>query len=131
MSDLHPSSEETLRLYAKQLDAQRRRMWFARPMYDLIGDALILQDEMISHGSIPLIGAIRNLTYYRTGLIIGKPRGGEELWRLGHKLFPHWVGFHLSRCNPSAWLAGIYHAYASGLQREIDEFNNLCDEPED
>lgn len=132
MSDLRPSSEETLRFHAKQLNALRRRKLFARPRYDLFGDALIWEDELkIADASIPLIGAVRSLIYYRTGLIIGKARGGADLWRLGHKLFPHWVGFHSSRCNPSAWLAGIYHGYASGLQRELDEWDKLCDETED
>ena len=129
MSELPPSAEETLRLYAKRLDAQRRRKWFARPMYDLFGDALIWQDERISCDSIPLIGAIRNLTYYRTGLIIGEDRGSDELWRLGRELFPNWVGFHRSRCRPSARLARIYRAYASSLQRELDEWDKFCDEP--
>lgn len=108
-----PPFDETLRRYAKQLNSLRQRQRFARPSYDVLGDALFWPDEMPTGNPTDLILALRGLFYHRTGLIIGKTRGGAELWRLGLKLFRHWVGFDASRCMPSPWLARIYRAYSS------------------
>ena len=119
MIDYSRPPEETLRRYAKQLNSLRKRQRFARPSYDIFGDALFWPDEVPTSNPTDLLLALRGLFYHRTGLIICKKRGGAELWQLGLKLFPHWVGFHPSRRSPR--LATIYQGYASCLNRELEE----------
>lgn len=118
-----------MRRYAKQLDSLRERQRFARPSYDVFGDALFWADEMPAGNPTDLILALRGLFRHRTGLIIGKTRRRAELWELGRELFPNWVGFHPSRRSPR--LARIYEGYVSCLQRQFEEFNKLSDEIEE
>src|SRR5688572_6448794 len=118
MIDYSQSPEKTLRRYAEQLDALRERKLSAQPLYDCMGDALVWADEAPAGNPSDLIGPLRMLRYHRTGLIIGQTRPGADLWELGIELFPHWVGFHPSRCMPSLQLASVYHAYAFSFKRE-------------
>ena len=126
MIDYSRPPEETLRRYAEQLDSLRERQRFARPSYDIFGDALFWPDEMPAGNPTDLVLALRGLFYHRTGLIIGKARGGAELWRLGLELFPHWVGFHPLRRSPR--YARIYRGYASCLNRELEEMFDTDEE---
>jgi hypothetical protein len=75
-----------------------------------MSDAFVWPDETDTSTPIHVIWALRFVRHYRTGLILGVPRPYVEFWQLGRELFPHWVGFHSSRCELSSHLAEIYQA---------------------
>jgi hypothetical protein len=75
---------------------------------------------------LELEDALGALWHYRTGLIIGEARPYAELWELGRQLFPHWVGFHPSRCRRSQWYAAIYQAADDAAMRSLAEADDLA-----
>ena len=100
--------DQVLREWAIHLDGIRKRRWFVRPFRDCMSDALVWRDETVGTTPVEVIWALRLLFHYRTGIIIGEPRPHGEFWQLGREIFPHWVGFHPSRCQFSLRLAEIY-----------------------
>jgi len=115
---------EILREYAEHLDSIRRRRWFARPFYEIMSGALIWPGETVASTLTRLIWSLRFLFHHRTGLIPDENWRFADEWKLGRRLFPHWVGFHPSRCQPSPRLAQIYRAGATRFQRELDELQD-------
>lgn len=112
---------EILRQYAVHLSSIRRRGWFSRPFYEIMSDALVWRNETTASTPTRLVGALRPLFHHRTGLILGEQWRFAEEWQLGLRLFPHWVGFHPSRCRPSRRLAEIYRASKADFQRDLDQ----------
>jgi len=102
--------DKTLREWSAHLNGIRQRRWFVHPFRDCMADALVWRDETDSTTPVEVIWALRFLFHYRTGIIIGERRRHGEYWHLGRALFPHWVGFHPSRCQLSSRLAKRYHA---------------------
>src|SRR4051812_39659327 len=102
-----------LQQYATHLDSIRGRRWFARPFHDVMSDALVWPGETTRSTPVRLIWALRPLFHHRTGLILGEQWRFAEEWQFGLSLFPRWVGFHPSRCQPSSRLAQIYRAGAA------------------
>src|SRR5262249_12493723 len=103
--------EEVLRYHARRLNLCWWRWPLVGPSYHLFADALVWVDEMpLWRRFSDLENALRWLWHYRTGLIIGQPRPGVELWELGKRLFPRWVGFHPSRCSPNRRHVVLYRA---------------------
>ena len=102
--------DQTLREWAGHLDSIRTRRWFVRPFRDCMSDALVWPGETDRTTPVQVIWALRFLFHYRTGIIVGEQRPHGEFWQLGRELFPHWVGFHPSRCQLSSRLAEIYHS---------------------
>ena len=93
--------DEVLLRHARRLNGRWWRWPFIGPEYHLFADALFWADEAPAWWRLwDLENALRLLWHYRTGLIIGEKRPGVELWELGKRLFPGWVGFHPSRSQP-------------------------------
>jgi hypothetical protein len=113
MSTTEPP-EETLRRWAMHLDKIRNPSATAQPFVDCMSDALVWPDETDSSTPVQVIGALRFVRHYRTGLIIGEQRPHGEYWQLGRELFPNWVGFHPSRCDVSPRLSEIYNVAKQG-----------------
>jgi len=105
---LEDDFEPTLRRYAPMLNARSWRWPVLGPTYHILADALCWLGEAPTWSQLRRAeNALRPLWYYRTSLIIGEAREegevcelGKSLWELGKSLFPCWVGFHPSRCEP-------------------------------
>jgi hypothetical protein len=104
--------EDDLRRHASYINARRWRWPLLGPSYHLLADALVWIDEKPPWAKKlrPAEDALRCLWHHRTGLILGEERPFGELWELGRRLFPEWVGFHASRCTPSRKLQVFYRA---------------------
>ena len=103
--------EEVLRYHARRLNGRSWRWPFLGPSYHMFADALYWADEAPPWWRLPeLEDALRCLWHHRTGLLLGEKREWGELWELGKRLFPRWVGFHPSRCQPSKRDLLIYRA---------------------
>jgi hypothetical protein len=112
---------EMLHQYAEHLDSLRTRRCFARPFYEVMSDSLVWPGETAKSTPTRLIWALRPLFHHRTGLILGEHWRFADEWQLGLRLFPHWVGFHPSRCSVSPRLARIYRAGTAALKRDLDK----------
>ncbi|WP_395743856.1 hypothetical protein [Prosthecobacter sp.] len=86
-----------------------------------MSDALVWPDETPDATPVRLIWALRMLFHHRTGLILGERWRFADEWELGLRLFPHWVGFHPSRCSVSPRLARIYRAGAGRAEKGMNE----------
>jgi hypothetical protein len=116
---------EVLRLYAPRLNRRRWRWPLTGPVYHLMADALYWVDEVpLWRKPWELQNAMRLLWHYRTGLILGESREYAEYWELGKQLFPRWVGFHPSRCQPSRRYIAVYRAGSEEATRWIAEAEN-------
>jgi len=125
---LERTIEEVLRLHAARLNSRWWRWPFVGPEYHLFADALRWADEYPPWwGLSELENALRYLWHYRTGLILGEARKGIELWDLGKQLFPHWVGFHPSRCRRVIPYVTIYWADRRSVEAA---FQALFDSPD-
>lgn len=102
--------EADLRRHARRLNARWWRWPLLMPTYHLLADALFWADEVAFWWKQGEENALRILWYYRTGLILGEARPFAEVWQLGKRLFPNWVGFHPSRCRPERRYRVIYRA---------------------
>ena len=119
-----PADDGILEHYAKHLDIICDLQPSAAPLFDGMSDALIWSDELTPTTPTKLIWSLRPLFYYRTGLILGASRSGAERWQLGCRLFPHWVGFHPSRCCPSPELSRIYQLGSAQFVRSLDDLTD-------
>jgi hypothetical protein len=100
-----------LRHFAPLLNARSWRWPLLGPSYHLLADALYWIDEAPPWSKLHRAeNPLRVLWYYRTGLILGEARPCGEFWELGKELFPRWVGFHPSRCQPLPEYKIIYRA---------------------
>ncbi|WP_395752706.1 hypothetical protein [Prosthecobacter sp.] len=115
---------EMLHKHGAHLNAIRTRRCFARPFYEIMSDALVWPDETTDTTPVRLIWSLRLLFHHRTGLILGESWRFADEWQLGLRLFPHWVGFHPSRCSVSPRLARIYRTGKTKSNKEIDELFN-------
>jgi hypothetical protein len=123
-----------LRQYAAQLNARSWRWPFLSPTYHTLADALYWIDEAPPWPWWKLRGAdgaLRCLWHYRTGLIIGETRPFEKFWTLGKRLFPKWVGFHPSRCQPLHQYKVIYRAGHTATVRCLVDLKRQIEEQED
>lgn len=79
-------------------------------VYDLMSDGLVWSDEQLWLGlTVEQMGCLRALFRYRTSLILSAPDSRfEALWMLAKAKCPQWIGFHPSRCSPSAELLQEY-----------------------
>ena len=93
--------DEVFRRHARLLNARWWRWPLLEPSYHLFADALVWADELpFRWRRLGIDHVLRPLWHYRMGLILGETRRFVELWELGKRLFPHWIGFHPSRCRP-------------------------------
>jgi hypothetical protein len=123
--------EEVLRRHARRLNARWWRWPLVRPIYHVFADALFWIDEAPIWWGLPeLENPLRCLWHYRTGLILGEARPFGELWELGKRLFPHWVGFHPSRCRPTRRYLVIYRVGQIALARCLSEAEREIHESE-
>jgi hypothetical protein len=101
----HP--EQLLQRHARRLNNRWWRWPLLGPSYHLLAGALDWADVTpYCWGKWAEIdNTLRPLWHYRTGLIFGEARPFGELWGLGKRLFPRWVGFHVavhgSKCRCS------------------------------
>lgn len=121
--------EDDIRRAAPLLNARRWRWPLLGPSYHLLADALVWIDEKPpwARKLRPAEDALRCLLHHRTGLIIGEPRPFGELWELGLKLFPKWVGFHPSRRTPSRKLQVFYRASRIAADRCVRQLEAEID----
>src|SRR5690349_4696155 len=120
--------EEVLRHYARRLNRRCWRWPLLGPSYHLLADALFWADEAPPWWRLwELENALRFLWHYRTGLILGEPRECGEIWELGKRLFPRWVGFHPSRCRPVRRHIVIYRAGRMAASRCLAELEREAD----
>jgi len=86
------------------------------PVYDLISDAFVWNDELIDFQTLSQgeAGAMRCLWRYRTSLVTGVQDGRfKELWTRATVLAPSWVGFTEGRDVYSENLAQKYRELKS------------------
>jgi hypothetical protein len=122
------SPEEVLRHYAHRLNRRSWRWPLLGPSYHQFADALFWLDELPPWWHLSdLENALRFLWYFRTGLMLGESREWGDLWELGRRLFPRWVGFHPSRCQPVRRHIVICRAGRIATSRCIDEMERLID----
>jgi hypothetical protein len=122
--------EAVLRRHAYQLNVRSRRWPLLGPTFHTFADALWWVDEAPPWSRLrEAEDALRFLWHYRTGLIIGEARPYEELWSLGKRLFPRWVGFHPSRCQTVRRYAVIYRAGRMATARCLAKLERELAEP--
>jgi hypothetical protein len=116
--DVRRYLEPVLRRHACRLNARWWRWPLLGPSYHCFADALYWADEVAfwwRRGEVE--DALRVLWHYRTGLILDEPRPFGTVWELGKRLFPNWVGFHPSRCQPARRYRVIYRAGCAATSR--------------
>ena len=80
------------------------------PKYEFMSDALFWDDEFperkLRKPKWEAFGTMRLVLRYRTTLILGRPEDDyKKAWDAAQALFPHWVGFAVSRCEENMMLA--------------------------
>lgn len=118
---------EQLRFSATHLNSLREVV-ATSPIYDMMADSLNWADETTHDTPIETVWALRAVRHYRTSLMLGSPAEKYiAVWDAAVKLFPNWVGFMTSRCQPDNHLAQIFSAAKAKADAEIDKLERLID----
>ncbi len=91
----------------------------ARPVYDMVSNAILWSDEL-PEGDSSEWASIRFVLRHRTCLITGEASEHGDWWAAAQRAFPAWVGFRQERCASSAHLRELYE---SGVRDAYNSFN--------
>ena len=114
---------------ALHLNSIARPKWFARPFFDLLAGAIVWSDETNRKTPTHTIWALRFITAYRTGLMIGQADlAHKKYWDLGLQLFPQWVGFLPERREMTEKLRKVYRRGTVETRKCIRDFERGFDD---
>jgi len=102
--------EDQIALLAPTLNGLKKKD-LAEPFYEIMSDAFVWDDEVVTGLTPEQQGCLRALFRFRTSLIVQEadPRF-EILWEHCRQACPKWIGFTPDRCFPNETLAEKYRA---------------------